>query len=157
MAARTSAGAVMAERELVVARVLDAPRRLVFNAWTDPGQAAHWWGPKGFTTISCDMDVRLGGAWRRSMRSPAGTVHTARGVYREIVAPERLVFTYAWDDAAGNPRHETLVTITFAEDRGGKTRLTLHQAVFETVAARDDHRGGWTSCLDRFAEYLTNA
>ncbi len=67
--------------------------------------------------------------------------------------PERLVFTFAWEDSEGKPGHETVVTVTFA-DHGDKTRLTLHQAVFETVAARNEHRSGWTSTLERFAEYL---
>jgi uncharacterized protein YndB with AHSA1/START domain len=87
------------------------------------------------------------------MRSPDGREHRKRGVYREVVEPERLVFTYANEDADGKLDHETLVTVTFA-DFGGKTKLTLHQAVFESVAARDSHEGGWTSCLERFAIYL---
>lgn len=150
---RANSAEAIASRELLLTRVFDAPRRLVFAAWTDPVHTARWWGPQGFSTISCDMDVRPGGAWRRCMRSPENTEHCARGVYREIVAPERLVFTYAWEDAAGNSGHEMLVTVTF-EDVGGRTRLTLHQAVFESEAARDSHRAGWSSCLERFAEYL---
>jgi uncharacterized protein YndB with AHSA1/START domain len=142
-----------AARELVITRVIDAPCELVYEAWTDPKQAALWWGPQGFTTISCEMDVRPGGAYRACMRSPEGTRHCRRGLYREVMPPERLVFTFAWEDANGNPGHEMVVTVTFA-DLGGKTRLTLHQAVFETVAARDDHQRGWSSCLERFAEYL---
>jgi uncharacterized protein YndB with AHSA1/START domain len=142
-----------AARELVVTRVIDAPRDIVFSAWADPKQAAQWWGPQGFTTISCDMDVRPGGAYRACMRSPEGTRHCRHGIYREVVKPERLVFTFAWDDASGNPGRETLVTVTFA-DVGGRTRLTLHQAVFEIVTARDAHHSGWSSCLERFAEYL---
>jgi uncharacterized protein YndB with AHSA1/START domain len=156
MDARTSTAAATAERELRITRILDAPRALVFQAWTEPDRAARWWGPQGFTTLYCDMDVRPGGTFRASMRSPAGTVHVRRGVYREVVEPERLVFTFAWEDAEGEPGHETVVTLTFA-DLDGKTELTLHQAVFETVAARDDHRRGWTSTLARFAEYLANA
>src|SRR5438270_13766683 len=131
MAASTSAaatdahtGASTAERELVVTRVFDAPRALVFKAWTQPEHAARWWGPQGFSSISCEMDVRPGGAWRRCMRSPEGTENCARGIYREIVAPQQLVFTYAWEDASGDLGHEMLVTVTF-EDVGGKTRLTL--------------------------------
>ena len=141
------------ERELVVTRVIDAPRRLVFEAWTDAEQVARWWGPQGFVTTHCDMDIRVGGAYRFCMRSPAGTDHWKRGVYREIVEPERIVFTFAWEDASGNPGHELLTTVTF-DDVGGKTRLTLRQAAFETVERRDDHGGGWTSCLERFAEYM---
>jgi uncharacterized protein YndB with AHSA1/START domain len=140
-------------RTLVITRVLNAPREIVFAAWVDPQQAAQWWGPRGFTSVSCAMDVRVGGAWRRVMRSPDGVEHRARGVFREIVAPELLVFTYAWEDEIGHPKHETLLTLTFAEI-GDKTELTLRQAVFETVAARDDHGSGWSGCLDRLAEYL---
>jgi len=156
MDARTSVAVDAADRELVVTRILDAPRRLVFQAWTEPDRAARWWGPQGFTTIYCDMEVRPGGTFRASMRSPEGTVHCRRGVYREVVEPERLVFTFAWEDAQGKPGPETVVTVTFA-DLDGKTELTLRQTVFETVAARDSHRRGWTSTLERFAEYLANA
>jgi uncharacterized protein YndB with AHSA1/START domain len=156
MAARTNAANAPAERELVVERVFDAPRRLVFRLWTQPEHAARWWAPQGFTTLLCQMDVRPGGTWRRRMRSPEGTVHVKRGVYREVVEPELLVFTYADEDADGRPGHETLVTVSFAE-AGGKTTLTLHQAAFDTAAARDAHRGGWTSCLERFADYLAAA
>ena len=148
-----SAVAPSATQELVVTRVIDAPRALVFRAWTDAEQVASWWGPQGFVTTFCEMDIRPGGAYRCCMRSPAGTDHWKRGVYREIVAPERIVFTFAWEDANSNLGHELLTTVTF-EDLGANTRLTLHQAQFETVARRDDHRGGWTSCLERFAEYM---
>ena len=104
-----------ADRELVVTRVIDAPRRLVFKAWTQPEHIARWWGPQGFTTIHCEMDIRVGGAYRFGMRSPQGTEHWKRGVYREIVEPERIVFTFAWEDADGHPGHELLTTVTFAE------------------------------------------
>jgi uncharacterized protein YndB with AHSA1/START domain len=154
VAAGTDAAAATAERELVITRIIDAPRVLVFKAWTQPEQVACWWGPQGFTTISCKMDIRPGGAYRVCMRSPEGVDHWKQGVYREIVPPERIVFTFAWEDADGNPGHELLTTVTLAE-HGTKTRLTLRQAMFETVERRDDHQGGWTSCLERFAEYMT--
>ncbi len=156
MDASNSAALRASERELVITRILNAPRRLVFSAWIEPDRAACWWGPRGFTTISCRMDVRPGGAWRRAMRAPDGSVHVKRGTYREVVEPERLVFTYADEDAEGNPGHETLVTVSFAE-HGGKTKLTLHHVAFDSVASRDSHDGGWTSCLERFAEYLAAA
>ena len=145
-----------AEAELYITRIFNAPRSLVFRAWIEPAHLAHWWGPKGFTTLSCDMDVRPGGTWFRLMRAPDGSEHRKRGVYREIVEPERLVFTYASEDADGNPGHETLVTVTFG-DVGGHTKRTLHQGVFESVVARNAHEGGWTSCLERFADYIANA
>ena len=143
-----------AELGLVITRIFDAPRRLVFKLWTEPEHLAVWWGPRGFTTISGRLDVRPGGAWLRSMQAPNGSIIRKHGIYREIVAPERLVLTYITDDAAGNPGPETLVTVTFA-DIGRRTRLTLHQAIFEYVAARDDHRRGWTGAIERFAAYLS--
>jgi uncharacterized protein YndB with AHSA1/START domain len=143
----------MTDRDLVLTRVIDAPRPLVFKAWTDPEQIARWWGPEGFVTIDYDMDIRPGGAYRFTMRSPEGSEHRKRGVYREIVKPERIVFTFAWAEPDGGLGHETLITVTFEED-GTKTKITLHQGVFHTVAWCDDHRVGWTSCLERFAEYM---
>jgi uncharacterized protein YndB with AHSA1/START domain len=144
------------DRKLVIKRVLDAPRSLVFAAWIDEKQAARWWGPKGFTTVANKMDVRVGGEWRRRMRSPEGAEHHSRGLYREIVEPERLVFTFSWD-RGGVPGHgpETLVTLTFADLGGDRTELTLSQELFETAAARDAHYHGWSGCLDRLSEYLT--
>ena len=154
MAAGSSAAAEAAEqRVLVITRIFDAPPRLVFKVWTEPEHLVHWWGPKGFTLPTCTMDFRPGGAYRFCMRSPEGVDHWLQGVYREIVEPERLVFTWAWVDAEGKPGHETLLTVTF-EEHNGKTKLTLHQAVFESVTARDAHRGGWTSSLECLAEYL---
>jgi len=144
---------VTANRELVVTRTINAPRPLVFTAWTDPEQIAHWWGPKGYVTVDHEMDVRPGGAYRFRMRSPEGTDHRKRGVYREIVAPERLVFTFAWEEPDGGLGHELLITVTL-EDLGLQTRLTLRQEGFETTANRDSHIIGWTSCLERFAEYM---
>ncbi len=154
MAAGSSAAAEAAEqRVLVITRIFDAPPHLVFKAWTEPERLVRWWGPKGFTLPTCTMDFRPGGAYRFCMRSPEGVDHWLQGVYREIVEPERLVFTYAWVDAEGKPGHETLLTVTF-EEHNGKTKLTLHQAVFESVTARDAHRGGWPSSLECLAEYL---
>jgi uncharacterized protein YndB with AHSA1/START domain len=142
-------------RELELSRIIDAPRALVFKAWTDAAHVARWWGPRGFVTTHCDMDIRPGGKFRICMRSAEGTDHWKRGVYREITAPERIVFTFAWEDAAGNPGHELLTTVTFTE-HGDGTRLTLHQALFQTVEGCESHRGGWTSCLERFSEYVSN-
>ena len=79
-----------------------------------------------------------------------------RGVYREVVPPERLVMTFAWEDEAGQPGHETLITVTFA-DQAGKTRLTFEQGVFETVESRDSHLGGWSQFMDSLARYLATA
>ena len=153
MAAGSSAAAA-AERVLVLTRVFDAPRSLVFKAWTDPEHLVRWFGPRGFTSTIIANDVRPGGAYCIHMRGAEGDDHWLQGVYGEVVAPERLVMAGAWTDADGKPTSpETLLTVTF-EEHDGKTKLTLHQAVFESVTARDAHRGGWTSSLERLAEYL---
>ena len=144
------------DRQLIITRLLDAPRELVFKVWTQPEHVVRWMGPNGFTAPSCQMDVRPGGAYRTLIRSPEGKDHWMRGVYREIVEPERLVMTFAWEDEAGEPGHETLVTVEFA-DQGGQTRLTFRQGVFQSVADRDSHQDGWSQCLDRLAAYLIAA
>jgi uncharacterized protein YndB with AHSA1/START domain len=141
------------EGELVITRDFKAPRELVFAAWTDVRQASLWWAPQDFTPLSCEMDLRPGGAWRRRMRAPNGSVVTKHGIYREITAPERLVFTYI-TEGADIVDPETLVTVTFA-DLGGHTRLTLRHTAFESDTARVNHQGGWTSCLERFAAFIT--
>lgn len=140
--------------ELVLTRELKAPRERVFAAWIDVDQASLWWAPRNFTPLSCEMDVRPGGAWRRRMRAPDGAVILKHGVYREIVAPERLVFTYVTESAAGVVDPETLVSLGFVDLGGGRTRLTLWHTRFETEGARDDHRGGWTGGLERLASFI---
>jgi uncharacterized protein YndB with AHSA1/START domain len=89
------------ERELVIERVFDAPPELVFQAWTQPAHLARWWGPKGFTNPVCEVDLRVGGAWRIVMRAPNGVEYPGGGIYREIVVPERLVFTNGARDKEG--------------------------------------------------------
>lgn len=144
----------LADRDLVITRIFDAPRALVFKAWTDPVHAKHWMGPRGFTATHLEGDLRPGGAWRMCMRrDDNGEELWQGGVHREIVEPERLVFTFAWDKEDGSRGHETLVTITFAEHQG-KTTMTFRQAVFESVGQRDGHRGGWNSAFDRLEEYV---
>lgn len=139
--------------ELTITRWIEAPRALVFKAWTDPALAVRWWGPRGFTVVACQIDPRPGGVRHKDMRSPEGTLHRLRGVFRELAPPERLTFTFAWEDGQGSLGPESLVTVTLVEE-DGKTRLTLHQAVFETVAACDAHNAGWSSSLERLAELL---
>jgi uncharacterized protein YndB with AHSA1/START domain len=106
-----------AERELVITRVFDAPRELVFKAWTDPRHAIKWWGPRDYPATHLEMDVRPGGTWRKHLTSTqTGKELRQRGVFREVVAPERLVFTYAWEEE-GERGLETLVTVTLAEQQ----------------------------------------
>jgi uncharacterized protein YndB with AHSA1/START domain len=155
MAARAQdrAAAPAAERELTLRRTFDAPRALVFRAWTEPQHLAQWSCPRGFTMIENRGELRVGGAFFAWMRSPRGEDHRMRGVYREIVPPERLVFTHAWLDDRGAPGPETLVTVTLAE-RSGRTEMTFHQGIFESVASRDGHEHGWRSCFELLAELL---
>jgi uncharacterized protein YndB with AHSA1/START domain len=155
--ASASATTDAAERALVITRVFDAPRALVFKLWTDPAHAKHWMGPRGFTATHFEQDPRPGGTWRACLREDdSGRELWQGGVVREIVEPERLVYTFAWDRENGSRGHETLVTITFAE-HDGKTKMTFRQAVFETVGQRDGHQGGWNSSFDRLAEYAATA
>jgi uncharacterized protein YndB with AHSA1/START domain len=150
----TAAADTKRDHELTITRVFDAPRELVFTMWTDPEHMAQWWGPQGFTNPVCEMDVRVGGAIRIHMRGPDGVVHPMTGTFREIVAPERLVFTAVAEDQAGNPLLEALTTVTFAE-RGGKTTLTVHaRAVGLAPVAPQMLAGmdaGWTQSLERLA------
>jgi uncharacterized protein YndB with AHSA1/START domain len=156
MSASASNAVSSAELELTLTRVFDAPRELVFDAWTKAEHALHWFAPPGCTVTSCTMDLRVGGAWRSCMRWPDGSDHWQGGVFREIVPPERLVFSYAWEDERGRPKHETVVTVRL-EPRGAKTALTFHQAVFESESSRTSHGGGWSGSLDVLAEYLAKA
>jgi uncharacterized protein YndB with AHSA1/START domain len=149
----TSTAATEARSEVTVTRIFDAPRALVFEAFTSPEHLKRWWGPHGFTVHVCEMEARVGGAWHIRMRSPQGVEDRQRGVIREIVAPERFVFTYAFEDESGRRGHETIVTVTFA-DVGNKTEVTVHQGIFESVEVRDDHVRGWGEALDNFASYL---
>ena len=146
LAVRRSALEVFMRRELV------APREAVFAAWTDERLIARWWAVGTYTTLACTMDVRPGGAWSRRMMAPDGGLISEHGVYHEVVAPERLVFTYSSEGGRIIDR-ETLVTVTFI-DRGPRTVLTLRHSGLPTEAARALHDGGWARCLDRFTTTL---
>ncbi|MGH7532726.1 MAG: SRPBCC family protein [Gemmatimonadales bacterium] len=154
MVATRSGTSPSTERELVITRVFEARRELVFAAWTEREHLDRWQGaPQGFTVTVEQSDIRPGGKYRICMRSPDGVDHWLQGTYREVVHPERLVFTHMWTDAHGTPGPETLVTVTLVE-HAGKTELTLRQTGFPSDGSRDGHRDGWTSTFDRLAEYL---
>ena len=157
-----------ADREIIITRVLNAPRELVFKAWTESGHLMRWWAPKGCTTPFCKIDLRPGGKFHYCMRMPEGRDIWGIGVYREIVAPSLLVYTDSFADAQGNPvppahygmsaSHpaETLVTVTF-EEHEGKTKLTLRHTIPVSVEEREGTEHGWIEMLDRLAEDLANA
>ncbi len=139
--------------ELAITRSFDEPRAEVFRAWTDPARLVRWWGPRGYRIPSVKMDPREGGAWRVCMRSPEGTDHWVQGVFREVSEPERLAFTWAWEDSEGKPGHETVIKVDFTE-RAGRTRMVVQQGKFESQNAREQHEAGWNSCLDKLEEHL---
>ncbi len=166
---RTSSPPNAVEQEIVITRVFDAPRKRVFKAWTEPERLMRWWGPNGFTTPVCKIDLRPGGVFHNCMRSPEGRDYWSKGVYREVVEPERIVCTDSFSDEKGNlvqPTHygmspdwpqEALVTVTFDEHEG-QTKLTLRHSVGSAPAAeRDQCQAGWTESLDRLAAYLAKA
>jgi uncharacterized protein YndB with AHSA1/START domain len=127
---RDSAPADTSDREIVVTRVFDAPRALVFEAWTDPKHLAHWWGPNGFTLTTHELDFKPGGIWRSVMHGPDGRDYQNEIVYVEIAKPERLVYRHV-----SAPHFQ--MTVTFADDGGGKRTKITAQMLFETAELRD--------------------
>jgi uncharacterized protein YndB with AHSA1/START domain len=157
------------KNQLVITRVFDAPRHLVWEVWTDPKHVKRWWGPKGFTTPVAKNDFRVGGKYLYCMRGPKDTEYDkdfwSTGVYREIVKPERIVATDSFADDKGNVvpgSHygmpddfplEMLVTVTF-EDIGGKTRMTLRHAGMPAGEMADGAGQGWNESFDKLDELL---
>lgn len=139
-----------AERDLVITQVFDAPRRIVFEAWTKPEHLARWWGPKGFTLPVCEMDFRAGGKFHFVMRGPDGKDYPFQGAYLEIVEPERIVFQGTIHD---DPGHKVWTTVTLAEQED-KTKLTLNQTYSFVSDATRGAPEGWRQTLDRLKEHL---
>ncbi len=144
------------ERETVVTRIFDAPRSKVFDAWTKPELLGRWFGPKGWSLVACEIDLTVGGTWRFVVRRANGSEIAMRGVYREIVPPERLVYSQTFDleDFPG----ESLVTTILVEDRA---RTTLTQTVlYPSKELRDGDVGptehGATESFERLDEYLAS-
>jgi uncharacterized protein YndB with AHSA1/START domain len=161
-------------REHLITRVFDAPRELVFKAWTDPKLLAEWWGPACFTTPICEMDVRPGGAYRTVIRSPDGIDYPAKGIYREVVPPKLLVYTVDmsehpadWYDLLTKQLEgkeadisRLLCEVSF-EDEGGKTRLTV-RSTFGSSLLRDAFvrmgmETGWSEMLAKLADLLSKS
>jgi len=141
------------KRELTIERVFNAPRELVFQAWSKPEHVAQWWGPRGFMLPTCEMEFRAGGRFRLVMRGPDGKDYAFQGAYLEIVEPQRIVFQGTIHD---EPGHQVWTTVTFAEE-AGKTKLTVQQTYsFESDATRGAPEG-WRQTLDRLGEYLARA
>jgi uncharacterized protein YndB with AHSA1/START domain len=153
---RASSTASTADREIVTSRIFDAPRELVFEAWTNPRHVENWWGPHGFTTTIQQMDVRPGGIWRLVMRGPDGKDYNNKIVFLEVLKPERLVYKH--DPEKGTEPVKFEVTVTF-DNRGGKTEVVMRM-VFPSAVAREhvvQKYGaieGAKQTLGRLAEYL---
>ena len=142
------------DRVLVIERMFDAPRALVWKMFADPKHAVAWMGPREHPSILHDADVRPGGKWRGVLQATDGSRDLGQGgEYHEVREPERLAFTFYWDEEDGSRGPETLVEIDFAE-HGDKTLMTFRQGVFNTTPNRDGHGGGWNSSFDRLAELL---
>ena len=144
------------DREIVLTRVLDAPRELVWHAITSPEHVINWWGPIGFTITIDDMDVRPGGAWKHVMHGPDGTDYPTEAIFTEVAEPERLCFSVVGGKKGANVRFDSFWTF---EAQGEKTKLTLRM-VFPTTEARDlnvktyKSIEGGQQTLARLAEYL---
>ena len=154
---------VAAQHELHITRVFDAPRELVWKVWTDPEHIKHWSGPRQFAAAEIENDPRPGGKWRLRLHSDGFDIGDGvlrkldlwqGGVNREVVKPERLVYTFRWDQNPGLSENvETVITITF-EEHDGKTTMNFRQAFFVTSADRDGHMRGWNSSFDKLGDYL---
>ena len=150
------------EHELFIRRVFDAPRELVWQAWTDPVHIRQWWGPRELSCPACELDFRVGGVFSLHMRGPDGATYPCKGVYREIVAPERIVYAGEAVDGhacGGGLPPRSLVTVRFVE-HAGKTTLTLHTR-FESAASLDaavnaGYSTSWAVTLERLADALAN-
>jgi uncharacterized protein YndB with AHSA1/START domain len=145
------------EASVTLTRVFDAPRALVWRAWTDPKMMAQWFGPRGFTSTVPELDVRVGGVLRIIMHGPDGNDYPMKGVFREVVAPERLVFTNIAIDNDGNHLLEGETMVTLAE-HNGKTTLTLktHAVGLVPIAPKmlAGMEAGWTQSIDKLEELM---
>lgn len=153
----TTVRAEQGKQELLITREFDAPRELVFKAFTDPILLPQWWGPRNLSTEVDKMDVRPGGQWRFLNRDAEGKEYAFHGVYHEILAPERIIDTFEFE---GLPEtgHVTLETLKLEELPGGRTRL-ISQSVFQSVADRDgmlqsNMEEGINETYDRLEELL---
>jgi uncharacterized protein YndB with AHSA1/START domain len=154
---QTTITAEPGKQEIVITREFDAPRELVFKAFTDPQLIPQWWGPRNLSTEVDKMDVRPGGEWRWINRDAEGNAYAFHGVYHEVLAPERIIDTLEFE---GLPEtgHVSLETLTLEELPGGRTRLTSH-SVFQSAADRDGMlqsgmEAGVEDTYDRLAELL---
>lgn len=138
---------------LCVRRHFEAPREIIFRAWTDPSWLVRWMGPQECTCPHAETDLRMGGAFKIAIRGPEGNDHWAHGIYKELDAPARLAFTWQWEQDDGSLGAEMLIELDFL-DRNDGTDLVLTQTRFPDDDSRDQHRGGWTGAFESLAAAL---
>jgi len=143
-----------AKLALHLERVLPAPRERVFRMHADPDFLARWWGPKGFTAPSIEVDLSVGGSYRIAMQPPEGDRFFLAGEFREVDPGTRLVYTFRWEPPDPDDR-ETIVVVSL-RDHGDSTALTIDQQPFATDARRALHEQGWNESLDRLEELISN-
>ncbi|MFC1491253.1 SRPBCC domain-containing protein [Nitrospinota bacterium] len=141
------------EITLHLTRTFQSPREKVFRAWTDPEEITKWWGPEGCSSPSAEIDLRVGGRYRIAMTTPEMGEIYSTGEYREVIPPERLVFTWVWEKVPEMEGVETLMTLEFRE-KGDSTEIILTHERFPTEKDRDNHEWGWNSCLDCLEKML---
>lgn len=160
MAASTSPATTLVGREISVTRTFEAPRELVYQAWTDPTHLAAWWGPAGFSNPVCEVEARVGGKIRIHMQGPDGAIYPMRGVFEELARPGRIVMLTGVDEADGSTRFEVRTTVTLAEAKG-RTTVTVHaRVVTATADAAPQISGmepGWSQSIDRLQAHVAPA
>jgi uncharacterized protein YndB with AHSA1/START domain len=160
-----------ASKEFVISRVLNAPRELVWQCFTQPERMKEWWGPKGVKIVKSKMDFRVGGTYHYGMQTPDGSVMWGRQVYREITPPDRIVFINSFSDEAGGlGRHplapqwplQMLSIFTFEDEPGGKTKFTVRWSPYKATAEEQatfdaghaSMTGGWSGTMEQLEAYL---
>lgn len=143
---------------LQLRRIFEAPRDLVWLAWTRPEMTLRWLGPVEWPAVRVEQDLRVGGAWSALLRSADGERTLWQGgAYREVDPPERLVFTFQWGDRhEDGPAVETIVTVVLTELAAARTLMEFTQAGLKSAESATGHRSGWASTFDRLAEWLTH-
>ena len=152
-----SATDMLATPTLNLRRIFDAPRELVWRAWTRPEMLVAWLGPPEWPAVSAEQDLRPGGAWRACLRSVTDDrLLWQSGVYREVAPPERLVFSFKWesDDHEDGAPVETLVTVLLTELSDGRTQMEFTQQGLKSEQSLAGHRHGWTGTFDRLEQWL---
>ncbi|MDQ6933276.1 MAG: SRPBCC domain-containing protein [Candidatus Eremiobacteraeota bacterium] len=145
-----------AGERLVLRRKYNAKRDRVWKAWTDKDEMMAWHAPEGSSVAEYIVDLRIGGAFRLAMLQPSGEKYVAKGVYREITPPERLSYTWIWEEDTPEEEHETLLSIEF-NDLGEETEVVLTHENLASAESRDRHTEGWNQVLDKLTAHLEPA